>query len=68
MISTAQIFDGVTCLDNQEKLYFPSPTSYVTLPLNVNNALNSYTLEFWFRPTTPFYGEAFLFSFLGDLK
>ncbi|TNV87566.1 hypothetical protein FGO68_gene5423 [Halteria grandinella] len=61
------LFDGVSCIDTQEKLLINSPSSNIKSQIRRTlNYTEGLSVEFWFKPTQSFSGEAFLFSLIAS--
>ena len=48
-LDDAITFDGVTCMDSYEKIFFPNSNSYARSQIKLRNQTGRYTIEFWFK-------------------
>ena len=48
-LNDALTFDGVTCMDSSEKIFFPNANSYARSQIKLRNQTGQYTIEFWFK-------------------
>jgi len=61
-INFANLFDGYTCKDSNEKLYMVDDSSYLAINFTTNSTISSYTIEFWVRPTQNIAGSPHFFA------
>lgn len=61
-INTELKFDGYTCTDTKDKLFFPRADSYANALLKLTEPTDSYTVEFWVKSTQGLTGENYMIS------